>query len=222
MKTLVTGFTPFDGRNVNASWIAARSLSGEDGLQTLEIPVLWGRPATLLAPLCRSDCPEVIISMGEGRAGWFDIETVARNTRKERPDNHGLTPDGAPIDPDGPARISASIDGVGLRRMLVAGDFPVRTSSDAGAYLCEETLYTIERLRNKHEPLATVVFVHLPPYGTTLNMGDRRVQCDDPLLARFASALHTAVLKLHATSPGDTEETDSFTSEIVHNALLKK
>lgn len=221
MKTLVTGFTPFDGRQVNASWIAARSLAGEPDVQTLEIPVAWGEPAKLLTPVCRRDCPAVILSMGEGRPGWFDIETVARNTRNERPDNNGRQPAGAPIDPAGPDRIRASIDARALQRHLAAGDFPVRTSRDAGAYLCEETLYTLERLRVQHAALVTVVFVHLPPYGTPVRFGDRVTLCDEALLTRFSRHLHAGVMALHAASQDVKAETDSFAAEIVHNALLK-
>lgn len=222
MKTLVTGFTPFDDREVNASWIAACALSAEPDVDTLEIPVVWGEPGRLLTPLCRRSCPQVIISMGEGRGGWFDIETRAGNTRKERPDNRGLAPRGAPIDPAGPATIDASIDARALQRRLRAEGFPVRTSRDAGAYLCEETLYTLERLRGRYAPLITVVFVHLPPYGTLVKSGDRRLPCAEPLLDRFAHALHAAVLAMHAATLASAQETDSLANEIVHNALLKK
>ena len=197
IKTLVTGFSPFDGRSVNASWIAARSLAGETHLQAMEIPVAWGEPAKLLAPLCHRDCPEIIISMGEGREGWFDIETAARNARNERPDNEGTLPNGRPIVPDGPARLAASVDASGLHRKLLAQRLPVRVSRDAGAFLCEEMLYTLEILRARHARLCTVVFVHLPPYGTPVNLGREETPCTEPLLARFARSLLEAVTELH-------------------------
>ena len=219
VKTLVTGFTPFDGRQVNGSWIAAQSLAGEPGVDALEIPVEWGQPANLLEPFCQRDCPEIIISMGEGREGWFDIETRARNARKERPDNQGQSPGGAPIHEAGEALLSASIDAFALQRRLAADAFPVRISRDAGAFLCEETLYNLERLRGRHAQLATVTFVHLPPYGSSLHFQGRTITCDENLLLPFARALLSAVHSLHGTS-GCHEETDSHIGEIVHNARL--
>lgn len=194
---LVTGFTPFDGRQVNASWIAAASLAGDSRLDTLEIPVRWGAPASLLEPLCRERCPEAIIAMGEGRQGWFDIETVARNERRQRPDNDGVDPAG-PIVDDGPPHLDASIDAPALHRRLLARGFPVRVSSNAGQYLCEEMLYTLETLRARHSELATVTFVHLPPYSTPLFVGRQATCCSDAVLGDFASALLDAVLEVHA------------------------
>ena len=82
---LVTGFAPFDGRSVNASWIAAASL---DGVHKLEIPVVWGEPMKLLGQVIETIEPRCIISMGEGRDGWFDIETRARNARKHGGGGH--------------------------------------------------------------------------------------------------------------------------------------
>jgi pyroglutamyl-peptidase len=195
-KVLVTGFTPFDGRSVNASWIAARSLATLDSIDTLEVPVLWGAPQRLLAPVCEVECPEVIISMGEGREGWFDIETVARNRRNERGDNHGNLPDGEPIYPDGPDQCHATIDAVQLQRQLNLAGVPARISRDAGAFLCEELLYTLETLKTQSGQLNKVVFVHLPPFGTQLVYAGERTTCDDALLGGFASILREAVLSL--------------------------
>lgn len=201
---LVTGFTPFDGRSVNASWIAARSLA--ERTRTLEIPVLWGKPLGLLAPLCAADCPRAIIAMGEGREGWFDIETRARNTRDDRPDNDGARPSGEPVCAGGPTCVEASIDARRLRNVLLGAGFPVRVSTNAGAFLCEELLYSLELLRGRHEHLETVAFIHLPPFGSRLLVGNRERDCNESLLADFAGVLLDAVASA------------SNSAENVHNA----
>ncbi|MCZ6504283.1 MAG: pyroglutamyl-peptidase I, partial [Gammaproteobacteria bacterium] len=64
-RILVTGFTPFDGRQNNASWIAASSLHGPD-IRTVEIPVVWGAATKFLDSACVDHCPDIIISLGEG------------------------------------------------------------------------------------------------------------------------------------------------------------
>lgn len=189
--TLVTGFTPFDGRTVNASWIAARSL--ESNARTLEIPVVWGAPMAELAPICDQECPTVIIALGEGRPGWFDIETVARNLRADRADNNNARPEPAQILDGGADTVSASIDARRLQSALLAAGYPTRISGDAGAFLCEEMLYTLEHLRQVHEMLETVTFIHLPPYGTPVSVGGRTQRCDDALLSSFAGTVLSAV-----------------------------
>lgn len=210
-KLLVTGFTPFEGREVNASWIAAQSLAKIPDAGTLRIPVVWGEPHEHLAAACAIDCPEMIVSMGEGREGWFDIETVARNTRKERADNNGKRPSGVPISAEGPTRIEATLDaGALLPRLLQAG-FPVRVSADAGGFLCEETLYILELLKLRHHALKTVAFVHLPPYGSKLHYKGVDAICNDALLSEFARVLVDSVTKVHHESPS-RKSTTAFTN----------
>ncbi len=189
--TLVTGFTPFDGRTVNASWIAARSLAPE--ARTLEVPVIWGRPLELLGPICEEECPHTIIAMGEGREGWFDIETVARNRRNERADNAGTLPDGVPIIDQGAEQVEASINARAVQKALLGDGYPTRISTDAGAFLCEEMLYSLEQLRRLHATLQTVIFVHLPPFGTTVGVNETSQPCTEPLLEQFARTLMNAV-----------------------------
>ena len=113
-------------------------LAEKVGADALEVPVRWSSPQQLLGPRCVAGGPDVIISMGEGRDGWFDIETTARNTRLERPDNDGKFPEGAPIFIEGPDMLHAGINGDRLRHILSATGLPVRVSRDAGAFLCEE------------------------------------------------------------------------------------
>lgn len=226
ISTLVTGFSPFNGRQVNASWIAAQSLVSETGLRLLEIPVVWGEPMTQLDQVCREQCPELIISMGEGRECWFDIETLARNRRAARPDNEGRLPQDGPIIPAGPAETSASIDAPALQQRLLAQNFPVRISRDAGGFLCEETFYTLEILRDRYPRIVTVVFVHLPPFGTKVNMDRFQTVCTEAVLAEFAHALLDAVTEMHVRSSNRPDkrsigaawedETDSLGEQIRH------
>jgi pyroglutamyl-peptidase len=192
---LITGFTPFDGRLVNASWIAAASLEGS-GINTMQIPVIWGAASALLESACHEICPEIIISLGEGREGWFDIETRASNTRKERPDNNNRLPTGTPISQDGPASRKIGIDMGFLQRVLTGAGYPVRLSSDAGQFLCEEALYTLIKLQASHTQLRLVVFCHVPPYGTQVRIENQRIECNTAILTTFASRLLSAVLAL--------------------------
>jgi pyroglutamyl-peptidase len=188
-QLLITGFTPFDGRTVNGSWIAAQTYASANHL---EIPVIWGKPLPNLEHAVKSFKPEIVISLGEGREGWFDIETQARNQRKHRPDNLAQYPN-TDIIPGGPPSLESTINTSALHKRLEDQQIPIRISADAGQFLCEETLYCLEHLKTQYDSLRTVVFVHLPPFGTSLTYrGEGRV-VDTDLLEDFVLRLVIAV-----------------------------
>lgn len=195
MSTLVTGFEPFDGRTHNGSWLAARALALEPGVRVLLLPVVWGAPLQTLHGLCTEQCPDTIIALGEGRPGWFDIETVARNRRAVRTDNLGETND-TPIIKGGPGTLPATVAASALLEMLRAAGHPARISRDAGGFLCEETLYTLERLKQTHHKLSQVVFCHVPPLGSTCLEPGALPNCEESQLRTFAADLLSAVRAL--------------------------
>ncbi len=198
-EILITGFTPFDGRPVNASWIAASALAQArvfrgHRLRAIEIPVCWGAPRIALAQALEAGTPSFILSMGEGEPGIFRLETRARNARRERADNAGRVPAGEPNSPTGPDERRSSFACQSLCEALAAQGIPVRLSEDAGAYLCEELLYTLEELREATPAIEQVLFVHVPPWGTPLQwQGETRV-CDEALLREFGQTLLRAIL----------------------------
>lgn len=199
-RVLLTGFEPFDGREQNASWIAASALAQQNfpgvALRAALIPVCWGAPRRVLDPVTAEWQPHVIIGMGEGESGVFRLETVANNARRDRADNDGLFPEGRVIDPDGPSCRAASADCSMLCNALSERGAPVRVSTDAGAFLCEELLYTLESMRDTQPTLNTVLFVHVPPFGTALEFRGRQRVCDEALLLEFAGLLLACVLSL--------------------------
>jgi pyroglutamyl-peptidase len=199
-RILLTGFEPFDGRERNASWIAASALAQQHlpgvELRAAQIPVCWDAPRRVLDPIVTECQPHVIIGLGEGEPGMFRIESVANNTRRERADNDGKFPEGRVIDPRGPLLRTASADCITLCNALTALDIPVRVSTDAGAFLCEELLYTLEGLRAAQDALDTVLFVHVPAFGTALKFQGQQRVCDEALLLEFANLLLARVLTL--------------------------
>lgn len=196
---LITGFTPFDGRPVNASWIAARALAAlgnyeKYALHALEIPVYWGAPRQALSAALLTEVPVLIISMGEGETGTFRIETRARNARRERADNAGRLPIGMPNSATGPAERNSSFACENLCQKLAGHGIPIRLSDDAGAYLCEELLYTLEEFKEEQTAIKQVLFVHVPPFGSTLVYKGRGQACSEELLADFGKMLLQALL----------------------------
>lgn len=190
---LLTGFDAFDGREVNASWIAAQALiaghRSKHILHGLRIPVCWGEPRPAVTEAYARWQPHCIIAMGEGAAGAFKIETLARNKRALRKDNNEQLPPHPLIEPQGQDTYPASTDYTALCARLSAAGYPALLSSDAGAYLCEELLYGLESLKTLHTNLQTVLFVHLPPFGSSVDLHGKRRCCDAALLLEFAEQL---------------------------------
>lgn len=195
-RLLVTGFAPFDGRSINSSWVAAKAIQNSYAdikLDVLELPVVWGAPLRMLTAMCEKSAPSIIVSLGEGKVGQFEIETIARNFRKPRKDNNSDFPPSSKIRTDGPESHFPNAPCETFRQQL-AKKFPVKLSDDAGSFLCEETLYTLGALGLSNTDLRMTLFVHLPPYGTVLNDGE--TLCDDKVLSEFAHHLIDTTLNI--------------------------
>lgn len=165
---LLTGFEPFGpGRPPNPSWEAVKKLDGQSWrgyrLVAKQLPCVWGQPLEKLSAHLDALHPVAIFSFGQGMPGAFAIETLASNRRGNIPDNEGRRPPRASIVPDGPAQFRATIDAEKLQKRLAANKHDVRISERAGAYLCEETLYTLEYLKQQRPDLKQVMFCHVPP-----------------------------------------------------------
>ncbi len=211
-SVLVTGFTPFDGRAVNASWITAQAIVDHfegDPITALEIPVVWGEPARLLGSLCKKNPPNIIISMGEGKEGYCALESIARNSRKQRTDNNDRLPEETRISPSAPMIRETSADLAFLCKNLTSEVLPVRISRDAGKFLCEETLFNIEALKTKYDEIKLVVFAHLPPYGSSVELLGRQQTCDESAYRRFGIQLYKAVLKLYLLEQSNLRACDA-------------
>lgn len=200
---LLTGFQPFgEPRIPNISWEAIQDLQGREWqgyeLRCLELPVEWGAPRRVLEPWLREHRPAAVFSFGQGRPGTFAIEEVAHNRRGSGRDNNAAAAPAPEIVAGGPERYEASFDTRGLLRALGQRGYPIHLSTDAGAYLCEELLYTLEYLKSQGEISGSVLFCHVPPLGSPLP--DRRERVTPQYVQRFV----LDVLECwHAAKTGD-------------------
>lgn len=163
---LLTGFEPFGaGRPPNPSWEGIKALDGKEWrghrLVARQLPVVWGAPQKDLEPLLKELKPVAVFSFGQG--GGYAIETVADNRRAKARDNNNAEPTEREIFPDAPEKFTATIDAQRLVAALKARDYNVAISREAGNYLCEECLYTLEYFKQRDKLAATVLFCHVPP-----------------------------------------------------------
>ena len=167
---LLTGFEPFgNNRPPNPSWEGICDLNETDwnGYRIVahQLPVIWGEPLKHFREQIEKHHPVAIFSFGQGGEGTFALESRAGKTRGRIPDNDGQLPTEYSITDDGPAEFQASMDCQQMKELLSKQGYPVRISRQAGQYLCEETLYSLEYTK-KTKPELVVAFCHVPPLGT--------------------------------------------------------
>jgi pyroglutamyl-peptidase len=184
---LLTGFEPFGvGKPPNPSWEAIQALDGTTWkgyrLVCKRMPVVWGKPLTLLQAWIDQYQPVLILSLGQGGARSFSLESKASILRGRGSDNLQQLAPAANIVENGPGEFLASIDSDGLRQRLSEKGYLIRVSTNAGRYLCEETLYCLEYLKRKKGLGTKVLFCHVPPLGSRL--GGQTI--DVQYLQRFA------------------------------------
>lgn len=167
---LLTGFEPFGrDRPANPSWEGIRPLDGKPlhnyRLVARQMKVQWGQPREQLDGWIRELKPVAIFSFGQG--GGFTIESRGSNRRGNGQDNAGARPPSALIVENGPDELASTAPCDALAAALEKKGYPITVSKNAGRYLCEETVYTLEHLKTKY-PLETVLFCHVPPLGATV------------------------------------------------------
>jgi pyroglutamyl-peptidase len=171
---LLTGFEPFgEKKPPNPSWEAIKTLDGQEWkgyrLVAKRLPVVWGAPMTELEGWIKEYKPVAVLSLGEGRPGGFAIESWAFNRRaKDAEDNLDNKPSVADVVEGGPDRFDVSIEPLRLAKALAVKGYTVDVSTNAGRYLCEETLYTLEYLKSGRKIDGPVLFCHVPSLGSKL------------------------------------------------------
>jgi pyroglutamyl-peptidase len=173
MRVLIAGFGPFPGAPVNPSGVLAKSLVRR------RRPALAGLVRSLHVfatsyaavdrdlPRLLGQKPDVVLVFGlAGRRRQVCVETRARNAVSVLfPDASGHRPSraliksGAPETLVGHAPFAQLVGAVRVRKV------PVRTSRDAGRYLCNYIYWRALERSPKGRPL--VQFVHIPAIGFT-------------------------------------------------------
>ena len=170
MKTLlITGFDPFDGGTVNPSWEAVKSLPeiiGNYMLCKLNIPVVYSKAAEMVLQEAKKVHADAIISVGlAGGRSAVTPERIAVNIRDGRiADNAGRLCSGEKIDENGPAAYFSTLPVEKMRDAILARDLPAAVSNSAGAYVCNDVLYTL--LHKAGVPACFVHVPYLPEQGT--------------------------------------------------------
>lgn len=164
-KLLITGFDCFGGAGINPSWEAVKLLPGQIGdfeVHKLEIPTVFGLAAETVIAKAEEVKPDVILCIGQ--AGGRDAvtpERIAMNIRDARiPDNAGNQPRGEFVAIDGPAAYFATVPVMEMADAICAVNLPGTISNSAGAFVCNDTLYSL--LHCYAATNVKVGFIHVP------------------------------------------------------------
>lgn len=164
-KLLITGFEPFGGEKINPSWEAVKALPPEiNGYKLIKLclPVVFGEAAEILIKEAERVSPDVILSIGQaGGRSAITPELVAINLRHAKiSDNKGNQPKDEPIIPGGEAAHFSTLPVRKISDAIEASGIPSTLSYSAGAYVCNDLLYTI--LSHFKGSKTRVAFIHIP------------------------------------------------------------
>ena len=187
-KLLITGFDPFGGEAINPAWEAVKLLPdtiGDYALCKLQIPTIFGKGAETVLETAAQEQPDVILCIGQagGRAA-VTPERIAVNIRDAKiPDNAGNQPIGAFVDANGPAAYFTTLPVEAMAQGIRDAGLPGTVSNSAGAFVCNDTLYTLLHYYNGSGVRVGFIQVpYLPQQG-----------CPSLPLADTARALEAAI-----------------------------
>jgi len=164
-KILITGFEPFGGEEINPSMIAVSQLPNEIkgcSLAKLFIPVVFGEAADRVINAANEIEPDIILCVGQaGGRRAITPELVAVNLRYAPiPDNAGNQPKDAAIIEDGENAYFTTLSARRMAEAVSAAGIPSEVSYSAGAYVCNDVLYTL--LAHYKNTAVRVGFIHIP------------------------------------------------------------
>ena len=170
-KLLITGFEPFGGESINPSWEAVCRLPSEIGGYTLTkllLPVVFGAAAEKTIKEATELHPNIVLCIGQaGGRNAITPEMIGINLRHASiPDNDGQQPLDEPILPQGDCAFFSTLPVRSTSEKIQAEGIPSRVSYSAGAYVCNDLLYTL--LAHFHGSETKVGFLHIP-YSTEQN-----------------------------------------------------
>ncbi len=165
---LVTGFEPFGGEAVNASWEAARKLDGwrrgEFAAVARLLPCAYDASVRELIRAIGTLKPEAILMTGQAaRRAVVCVERFARNLDDAAaPDNLGVLRKAVAISEGAPKRLAAAARVEAIAGAIREAGIPSRVSTSAGGFVCNHLYFgALQYLRDTGRA-TPAVFVHLP------------------------------------------------------------
>jgi pyroglutamyl-peptidase len=195
-KILVTGFEPFGGETINASWEAAQKLEGwrhGDVVAAARLlPCAYDASVKTLISAIETLRPNALLMTGQAaRRGVVCVERFAHNLDDATaPDNDGALRRGLRISRAAPDWLEAAAPVRLIARAVNEAGIPARMSRNAGAFVCNHLYFGALQYLGETRSAIPAVFVHLPvtPEQSPHGASERRLTS-----AEAADALRVAV-----------------------------
>ena len=164
-KLLITGFEAFGGEAINPSWDAVCRIPDEISdfsITKLCLPVVFGEAADKTVSLANDLSPDVILCIGQaGGRSAITPEMVGINLRHASiPDNAGNKPQDEEILSNGDTAFFSTLPVRKIAENINAKEIAAQVSYSAGAYVCNDLLYTL--LDHFKNTKTQVGFIHVP------------------------------------------------------------
>jgi pyroglutamyl-peptidase len=197
---LVTGFEPFGGETVNASWEAAQRLEGwrrgQFAAVARQLPCAYDASVIEFIRAIETLRPEAVLMTGQAaRRALVSVERFASNLDDAAaPDNRGVTRRAAKIVDPGPDRLEAAAPVKAIADAIREAGIAARVSTNAGGFVCNHLYFGALHYLKRLGRSTPAVFLHLPatPEQSPPRANARRLSADaaaDALRAAAAAAM---------------------------------
>ena len=165
---LVTGFEPFGGETINASWEAAQKLEGWRHGDTVAIarllPCAYDASVKTLVSAIETLRPDALLMTGQAaRRGVVCVERFARNLDDARaPDNDGAVRRALRISRSAPDWLETRASVRTIAQAINEAGIQARMSRNAGAFVCNHLYFGALQYLTEKRSAIPAVFVHLP------------------------------------------------------------
>jgi pyroglutamyl-peptidase len=165
---LITGFEPFGGETVNASWEAARQLEGwrcRDFMAVARLlPCAYDSSVKTLIHEIETLRPDAVLMTGQAaRRGAVCVERFARNLDDANaPDNAGVLRRALRISRAAPDWLETATPVRIIAKAITEAGIPARLSRNAGAFVCNHLYFGALRYLGGLDHPIPAVFLHLP------------------------------------------------------------
>ena len=166
-RVLVTGFEPFGGKKTNISEQALAGLGDLENVQTVVLPVEFGRAGLEAAALTNDGDFDAVLLLGErpSLGPVVGLEQRAHNRAYAGviADNAGQRRLLSKIASEGPRRLPATMDYGPLEAALEHEPLRVRQQRKIGRFVCNDLFYNLlhEQALGNISPDVEIGFAHL-------------------------------------------------------------
>lgn len=193
---LITGFEPFGGEAVNASWEAAKRLDGwrlgELAAVARLLPCAYDASVAAFIDAFETLRPDAVMMTGQAaRRSVVSVERFARNWDDAAVlDNHGVKRSEVKIASGAPDRLEAQAPLKAIADAIREKGIRARVSRNAGSFVCNHLYFEALQYLKARNRTTPAVFLHLPatPEQTPPTASATRLSTADAAEALRAAA----------------------------------